>query len=145
MRREFLSSNLKKVLKGKEITMNKVLLIGRLTKDVELNYTAERIAAATFSIAISRGKDKDGNDKGADFLRVKVFGKQAENCDRYIGKGNLVHVEGHIQTGSYKNKEGNTVYTTDVIAEHIEFIEWKDKETETDIKEEISDDDDISI
>ena len=93
--------------------MNQVILIGRLTRDPELVYTPGNQTAVTrFSIAVDR-RDKE---KTADFIRITVFGKQAENCDRYLHKGKQVAVNGRIQTGSYKNREGQTVYTTDVIA-----------------------------
>lgn len=87
--------------------MNQVILIGRLTRDPELVYTPGNQTAVTrFSIAVDR-RDKE---KTADFIRITVFGKQAENCDRYLHKGKQVAVNGRIQTGSYKNREGQTVY-----------------------------------
>lgn len=99
--------------------MNSVILIGRLTRDPELVYTPGNQTAVTrFSIAVDR-RDKE---KTADFIRITVFGKQAENCDRYLHKGKQVAVNGRIQTGSYKNREGQTVYTTDVIANNVEFL-----------------------
>lgn len=108
--------------------MNSVVLIGRLTKDPHISYiSGTQTAVARFSIAISRGKDKDGNDKGADFPSVVVFGRQAENCERYLSKGKLVGITGRLQTGSYE-KDGRKVYTTDVIANRIEFLEWDSKE-----------------
>lgn len=108
--------------------MNSVVLIGRLTRDPELRYTSgTQMAVATMTIAIDRGKDKNGNDKGADFPKVMVFGKQAENCEKYLAKGRLIGVQGRLQTGSYTNKDGATVYTTDVVADRVEFLEWGDK------------------
>lgn len=108
--------------------MNSVHIIGRLTKDPQISYISDtQTAVARFSVAISRGKDKDGNDKGADFPNVVVFGKRAENCERYLSKGKLVGIEGRIQTGSYE-KDGRKVYTTDVIANRVEFLEWDNKE-----------------
>lgn len=106
--------------------MNSVVLIGRLTKDPEMRYN-DQLAVATFTVAIDRGKDKNGKDRGADFPRVTVFGKQAENCEKYLNKGLKVAIQGRIQTGSYTNKDGNTVYTTDVIADRVEFLEWGDR------------------
>lgn len=102
--------------------MNVVTLIGNLTKDPEVRYTESNMAIARFSIAINRGKDKNGEDRGADFPNIVVFGKQAENCERYLAKGRKVAVQGRIQTGSYTNKDGNKVYTTDVIADRVEFL-----------------------
>lgn len=105
--------------------MNNVVLIGRLTKDPELRYIPEsQNAVATFTMAVDRPFSKE---KQADFIRITVFGKPAENCERFLVKGRMVGIQGRLQTGSYKNKEGATVYTTDVIAERVEFLEWGDK------------------
>ena len=79
------------------------------------------MAICHFTIAVSRPR-RNGEDQGADFIRVTVFGKQAENCDRYLNKGSKVAVQGRIQTGSYKNRDGVTVYTTDVVANNVEFL-----------------------
>lgn len=104
--------------------MNQVFLTGRLTKDPETRYTAgSQIAVCTFTLAVDR-PTKQGEEKKADFPRITVFGRQAENCEKYLSKGKKVAVQGRLQTGSYKNREGVTVYTTDVIAERIEFLEW---------------------
>ncbi len=109
------------------MSMNSVNLIGRLTRDPEVRYVPEsQLAVATFTIAIDRPPRKDGT-KQTDFPRITVFGKQAENCERYLSKGRLVGVQGRIQTGSYTNKEGQTVYTTDVVADRVDFLEWGDK------------------
>jgi single-strand DNA-binding protein len=105
--------------------LNNVVLIGRLTKDPELRYIPEsQNAVATFTIAVDRPYAKE---KQADFIRITVFGKQAENCERFLTKGKLTGIQGRLQTGSYKNKEGATVYTTDVVADRVEFLEWGDK------------------
>lgn len=107
--------------------MNLVVLQGRLTKEPIVRYTPDsQLAIASFSVAVDRGK-KDGEDMGADFIPVKVFGKQAENCERYLAKGCRVAVQGKIQTGSYEDKNGQKVFTTDVIAQRVEFIDFKDK------------------
>lgn len=103
--------------------MNSVQLIGRLTRDPEVRYTSGQMAVATFTVAIDR-PTRAGEDRVTDFPRVTVFGRQAENCEKYLAKGRRVAVEGRIQTGSYKNKDGNTVYTTDVVANRVEFIDW---------------------
>lgn len=100
--------------------MNTVILIGRLTKDPEVRYTESQLAIARFSIAV----DREGKDKEADFPSIIVFGKQAENCERYLSKGRKVAIQGSIQTGSYTNKDGNTVYTTEVVANRVEFLDW---------------------
>lgn len=106
--------------------MNAVVLIGRLTKDPDLRYTAgTQMAVATFTVAIDRPVPAGGERK-TDFPRVTIFGKQAENCEKYLKKGRLVGVQGSLQTGSYTDKDGKTVYTTDVIANRVEFLEWGD-------------------
>ena len=102
--------------------MNSVVLIGRLTRDPELSYTPNTQTAMTrFTIAVDRPR-RQGEDQGADFIRITVWGKQAETCDRYLSKGRQVAILGRIQTGSYKNREGVTVYTTDVVADRVEFL-----------------------
>ena len=108
--------------------MNQVVLIGRLTKDPEIRYTTgeERRAVASFTVAIDRPV-RAGGEKKADFPRVTVFGRQAENCERFLAKGRLVGIQGRLQTGSYVNRDGNTVYTTDVVADRVEFLEWGDR------------------
>ena len=110
--------------------MNSVELIGRLTKDPEVRYTSgSQMAVATFPVAIDRPPDKDGK-KQTDFPRITVFGRQAESCEKYLKKGRMVAVQGRIQTGSYKNKDGETVYTTGVVANRIEFIDWGNQQTQ---------------
>ena len=102
--------------------MNNVVLIGRLTKDPEIRYTSgTQMAVCTFTVAVDRPV-KSGEEKKADFPRITVFGKQAENCEKYLAKGRLVGIHGRIQTGSYTNKDGVTVYTTDVVADRVEFL-----------------------
>ena len=102
--------------------MNSVVLIGRLARDPELSYTPNtQTAVCRFTLAVDRPR-RQGEDQGADFLRVTVFGRQAENCDRYLAKGRQCAVHGRIETGSYKNREGVTVYTTDIIADRVEFL-----------------------
>lgn len=103
--------------------MNNVVLIGRLTRDPEMRYTtgANQMAVTTFTLAIDRPA-RAGQEKQTDFIRVTVFGRQAENCDRYLAKGRQAAVQGRIQTGSYTNKDGQTVYTTDIVANNVEFL-----------------------
>lgn len=101
--------------------MNCVVLIGRLTRDPELRHTAGQMAVCTFTLAIDQVK-KDG-EKKTNFPRITCFGKQAENCERFLKKGLLTGVQGSLTTGSYQDKNGNTVYTTDVIADRVEFLE----------------------
>ena len=105
--------------------MNQVNLIGRLTRDPDVRYNQNQMAVARFSIAINSGY---GDNERTDYPNIVVFGKQAENCEKYLTKGRLVAVNGRIQTGSYQNKDGNTVYTTDVVASRVEFLEWGDRQ-----------------
>lgn len=107
--------------KGEE-QMNQAIITGNLVRDVELSYTpGNNTAVCHFTVAVERPK-RNGEDQGADFIKVTVWGKQAENCDRYLHKGSKVGVSGRIQTGSYKNREGATVYTTEIVAERVEFL-----------------------
>ena len=108
--------------------MNSVELIGRLTRDPEVRYTSgSQMAVATFAIAIDRPQ-KEGQQKQTDFPRITVFGRQAETVEKYLKKGRMVAIQGRIQTGSYQNKNSETVYTTDVIANRVEFIDWGDQQ-----------------
>lgn len=104
--------------------MNEVVLIGRLTKDPEIRYTQSQMAICTFTLAVDRpySKNRQDNAQTADFIRITVFDRQAENCNQYLAKGSQAAVQGRIQTGSYKNKNGDTVYTTDVVAGRVEFL-----------------------
>jgi single-strand DNA-binding protein len=101
--------------------MNKVLLIGRLTKDAELRYTANGKAVASFTVAVQRNKEE------ADFINCVAWNKTAENLANYTSKGSLIGVEGSIQTRNYKNNEGKTVYVTEVWAQSVEFLSSKGK------------------
>ena len=108
--------------------MNSVNLIGRLVRDPDVRYGAEsQNAVCRLTIAIDRGKDRNGEDMGADFPSVVCFGKTAENCEKYLKKGRLVGISGRIRTGKYDNKNGQTVYTTEVYADRVEFLEWGDR------------------
>lgn len=107
--------------------MNSVVLIGRLTRDPDVRYISESgTAVAQITVAINR-PTAAGKEKKTDFPRVIVFGRQAENVERFLSKGMLVGIQGSIQTGSYTNRDGQTVYTTDVVASRVEFLEWKEK------------------
>ena len=97
--------------------MNSVSLTGRLTRDPEVRYSNQNMAIARFTLAVDRPMKKDE----ADFIPVTCFGKTAELVEKYVQKGRLVGVTGRIQTGSYE-KDGRRVYTTDVIAERVEFL-----------------------
>ena len=124
--------------------MNTVQLIGRLTKDPEVRYTTNQTAVARFTIAINKGKDKDGKDLGADYPSIVAFGKTAELVEKYVNKGRLVGVQGRIQTGSYE-KDGKKYYTTDIIADRVEFLESKKETPENKVQRETPEDDVMSI
>lgn len=112
--------------------MNSVVLIGRLTREPEIRYTSgSQMAIASFTVAVDR-PTKKGEEKKTDFPRVTVFGKQAENCEKYLAKGRLVGIQGRLQTGSYENKDGATIYTTDVIADRVEFLERATRSEQSD-------------
>ena len=108
--------------------MNKVILMGRLTRDPEIRYSQSEnsTAVARFTLAVDRRFKRDGaNEQSADFISCVAFGRTAEFMERYTRQGTKLVVEGRIQTGSYTNKDGNKVYTTDVVVEDQEFAESK--------------------
>lgn len=104
--------------------MNKVIMIGRLTRDPEVRYSQGEnpMAIASYILAVDRMYKRDG-EPSADFINCKAFGKQGEFAEKYLRKGMKIAVTGHIQTGSYTNRDGNKVYTTDVVVEQHEFCE----------------------
>lgn len=106
--------------------MNKVILMGRLTRDPEIRYsqTSEPVAIARYTLAVDRRFKREG-EQTADFISCIAFGKAAEFAEKYLHKGTKIVVSGRIQTGSYTNKEGQKVYTTDVVIEEQEFAESK--------------------
>ena len=110
--------------------MNKVMLMGRLTRDPEVRYsqnTENPLAIARYTLAVDRRFNArgEGNQQSADFISIVVFGKGGEFAEKYLHKGTKVVITGRIQTGSYTNKDGQTVYTTEVVAEDQEFAESK--------------------
>lgn len=107
--------------------MNVVVLMGRLTADPETRYTQDEKAVSRYTLAVDRRFSRDGE---TDFIRCVVFGKGAEFTEKYFRKGMRVTIQGHIQTGSYKDKDGRTVYTTDVIVESQEFAQSKGENSE---------------
>ncbi len=104
--------------------MNKVVLIGRVTRDPELRYTASNVPSARFTLAVNRPFENQNGQREADFINIIVWRKQAENVKKYVTKGSLIAVEGRIQTGSYE-KDGQRIYTTDVVADNVQFLETK--------------------
>ena len=112
--------------------MNQVVLIGNLTRDPELRYSTggNQTAICRFTVAVNERRRNPQTQEWEDhpsFIPIVVFGKQAENCDRYLAKGRKVAINGKIQTGSYTNKEGQKVYTTEVIANNVEFLTPKNE------------------
>jgi single-strand DNA-binding protein len=105
--------------------MNKTLLIGRLTRDPELKYTANNIPVATFTLAVNRPFSKQGGERKTDFINIVVWRKQAENVKNYITQGSLVAVEGRIQTRNYEAKDGTKRYVTEIVADNVQFLETK--------------------
>ena len=113
------------------IQINKVVLIGRLTKDPELKYTpGAGTAVTTVTLAVDRTHSKEGK-KEADFIPVVIWGKSAESTAQYMKKGLLMGVAGRIQTRSYEAKEGGKRYVTEVVAEEIKFLQWANDKNDT--------------
>ena len=109
--------------------MNKVVLVGRLTKDPELKFAqGTGTAVTTFTVAVNRRFKREGQPE-ADFIPVVVFGKTAEATANYMSKGKLISVSGNIQTRTYDAKDGTKRYVTEVIADEVDFLEWGDKST----------------
>ena len=104
--------------------MNNWTGIGRLTRDPEVRYTPEQMAICKMTMAIDDGY---GEKKKTNFIPVTVFGKTAENCERFLAKGRMVAVEGKISTGSYTKQDGSKAYTTEVVAARVEFIDYGKK------------------
>lgn len=105
--------------------MNKVVLIGRLTKDPELRFTpGTGNAVATVTLAVDRRFQSKDGQREADFIPVVIWGKQAESTANYMSKGRLMGVSGRIQTRSYEAKDGTRRYVTEVVAEEVQFLEW---------------------
>ena len=105
--------------------MNKVFLVGRLTRDPELRYTASNLATMRTAIAVDRQFVREGEERGADFINIVAFGQRAETMKKYLTKGSQIAIDGRIQTGSYDGADGKKVYTTDVIIENFQFLDSK--------------------
>lgn len=112
--------------------MNKVIIIGRLTREPEVRHTQsnEPMAIARYTLAVDRKYKKEG-EQTADFINCVAFGKAAEFAEKYLKQGTKIAIEGRIQTGSYTNKDGQKVYTTDVVVEAQEFAESKNSKPAT--------------
>ena len=102
--------------------MNKVFLIGRLTRDPELRYTGSNLPVATFSLAVNRPFSGQNGEREADFINIVVWRKQAENCKNYLNQGSQVAIEGRIQVRNYDDQNGQKRYVTEVVADNVEFL-----------------------
>lgn len=113
--------------------MNKVILIGRLTRDPDVRYKngEEPMAVARFTLAVNRRYHREGEEQQADFISCVSFGKPAEFIERYCHQGTKIAIEGRIQTGSYTNRDGIKIYTTDVVVENVEFAESRTTPSES--------------
>lgn len=105
--------------------INKVVLVGRLTKNPEYRTTPNGISVSTFTLAVNRTFNNSNGEREADFINVVTFKKQADNVNNYLSKGSLVGVEGRIQTRNYENNEGQRMYVTEVVAERVHFLDSK--------------------
>lgn len=105
--------------------INRVVLVGRLTKDPEYRVTPSGVSVATFTLAVNRTFTNAQGERQADFLNCVVFRKQAENVNNYLNKGSLAGVEGRLQSRSYDNQEGRKVYVTEVVCDSVQFLEPK--------------------
>ena len=119
--------------------MNKVVLIGRLTAKPELRFTSSNVGFTRFTIAVNRQYSGQDGKREADFINVVAWRKQAETICKYFDKGNLIAVEGRLQTSSYDDKDGNKRYTVDVALDNFEFIESKKQDTKKEENEEKND------
>lgn len=121
--------------------MNKVILIGRLTKDAELRYTQSNKAYASFSLAVQRDyKNTDGN-YDSDFINIAMWGQIAETVKKYTHKGDLIAVSGRLQTRTYENNEGKKVYVTEVVADKVTFLQQKKEDNKASVQENKQDND----
>jgi len=109
--------------------MNKVFLIGRLTRDPELRYTGSNTAVATFSLAVNRNFSNQNGEREADFINIVVWRKQAENVKNFLTQGSQVAIDGRIQTRSYDDQNGQKRYVTEVVADNVEFLGSKNSST----------------
>lgn len=105
--------------------INRVILVGRLTKDPEYRQTPNGVSVATFTLAVNRSFTNSQGEREADFINVVVFRKQAENVSKYLSKGSLAGVDGRIQSRNYENNEGRRVFVTEVVADNVQFLEPK--------------------
>lgn len=111
--------------------INRTVLVGRLTKDPELRYTPNGVAVCRFTLAVNRTFTDQSGERQADFINILVWRKPAENSANYLKKGSLAGIEGRIQTGSYEGQDGKRVYTTEVVADSVQFLEPRSSRNES--------------
>src|SRR5690606_14971922 len=106
--------------------LNRAILVGRLTRDPDLRYTTNGgVAVTRFTVAVNRKFTNQQGEREADFINIVAWRNLAENCGNYLQKGSLVAVEGRIQTRSYENQEGRTVYVTEIVADDVRFLDTR--------------------
>ena len=126
--------------------MNKVILLGRLTKDPELKTTPTGISVTTFSIAVERNYvNEETGQRDADFINCLCWRKQAENIARYCTKGSQIAVDGRIQTRNYEDRDGNKRFVTEVVADNVTFLSQKKQETQVEKQESVDLNDEIEL
>jgi single-strand DNA-binding protein len=108
--------------------LNRVVLVGRLTRDPELKYTPSGVPVATFTLAVNRPFSNQSGEKESDFINCVVWRKPAENVANFLKKGSLAGVDGRIQTRNYEGQDGKKIYVTEVVAESVQFLEPKKQE-----------------
>ncbi|HEO7397959.1 TPA: single-stranded DNA-binding protein [Streptococcus agalactiae] len=111
--------------------MNNVVLVGRLTRDVELKYTQSNVAVATFTLAVNRPFKNEAGEREADFINCVIWRQSAENLTNWAKKGSLIGIVGSIQTRNYENQQGQRVYVTEVVAESFQLLESRNSQQQT--------------
>lgn len=111
--------------------INRTVLVGRLTRDPEMNVSQSNIAVTNFNLAVNRPFTSKDGEQSADFINIVCFRKVAENVNQYVKKGSLIGIDGRIQTRNYENKDGQRVYVTEVVADSVQFLEPKGTNNES--------------
>ena len=112
---------------GGETVLNRIVLIGRLTREPELRFTSTGTAVANFTLAVDRQRPNSQGEREADFIRIVVWGKQGETCSNYLGKGRLVAVDGRLQVRTYQGQDGQNRTAAEVVAENVRFLDRAQK------------------
>ncbi|HEP1337768.1 TPA: single-stranded DNA-binding protein [Streptococcus pyogenes] len=109
--------------------INNVILVGRMTKDAELRYTASQVAVATFTLAVNRRFKEQNGEREADFINCVIWRQSAENLANWAKKGTLIGITGRIQTRNYENQQGQRVYVTEVVADNFQMLESRNQQS----------------